>query len=115
MEDQPLWSLLARGNKMGWTKRKNPQREDRVRLLIKQNSTVMSRIGKLPVSLPSGVSVELLDGNVVKKRYVSCRVVADERITDGFYMASAFKYLMRILKHPEVLDNPPDQVLPQSP
>ena len=26
----------------------------------------MSRIGKLPVSLPTGVSVELLDGNVVK-------------------------------------------------
>ena len=26
----------------------------------------MSRIGKLPVSLPSGVSVELLDGNVLK-------------------------------------------------
>ena len=26
----------------------------------------MSRIGKLPVSLPSGVSVQLLDGNVVK-------------------------------------------------
>ena len=26
----------------------------------------MSRIGKLPVSLPSGVSVELLDGNVMK-------------------------------------------------
>ena len=26
----------------------------------------MSRIGKLPVSLPSNVSVELLDGNVVK-------------------------------------------------
>jgi hypothetical protein len=51
------------------------------------------------------------DGNVVKKRYVSCRVVADERITDGFYMASAFKVLMRILKHPEVLDNPPDEVL----
>ena len=26
----------------------------------------MSRIGKLPVSLPTGVSVELLDGNVLK-------------------------------------------------
>ena len=26
----------------------------------------MSRIGKLPVSLPSGVTVEVLDGNVVK-------------------------------------------------
>ena len=26
----------------------------------------MSRIGKLPVSLPSGVSVEMLDGNVLK-------------------------------------------------
>ena len=26
----------------------------------------MSRIGKLPVSLPTGVSVEILDGNVVK-------------------------------------------------
>ena len=50
------------------------------------------------------------DGNVVKKRYVSCRVVSDERITDGFYMASAFKVLMRILKHPEILDNPPEQV-----
>ena len=50
------------------------------------------------------------DGNVVKKRFVRCRVVTDERITDGFYMASSFKVLMRILKHPEVLDNPPDQV-----
>ena len=27
---------------------------------------IMSRIGKLPVNLPAGVSVELLDGNVVK-------------------------------------------------
>ena len=26
----------------------------------------MSRIGKLPVNLPAGVSVQLLDGNVVK-------------------------------------------------
>ena len=26
----------------------------------------MSRIGKLPVNLPAGVSVEILDGNVVK-------------------------------------------------
>jgi large subunit ribosomal protein L6 len=35
-------------------------------ILIKRIILVMSRIGKLPVSLPDKVSVELLPGNVVK-------------------------------------------------
>lgn len=50
------------------------------------------------------------DGSPIKKRYVTCRVASDERITDGFYMASAFKIFLRILKHPEVLDAPPEEV-----
>ena len=51
------------------------------------------------------------DGEVVQKKYVDLRFSADERITDGFYFAAFFKYFKRILRHPELLDNPPEEVL----
>ena len=45
----------------------------------------MSRIGKLPVSLPTGVSVELLDGNVLKVKgphgELSQKIDADIKVT----------------------------------
>ncbi len=50
------------------------------------------------------------DGSVEKHKYIDYTVVTDERIADGHYYASAFKYLDWIFRHPEVLDNPPEEV-----
>lgn len=51
------------------------------------------------------------DGTVVQKKYVDVKFVLDERIVDGYYYATFFKYYRRLLAHPEVLDNPPEEVL----
>ena len=51
------------------------------------------------------------DGTVVQKKYIDVRFVLDERICDGFYYATFFKYFRRLLAHPEVLDNPPETVV----
>ena len=71
--------------------------------------------GNLPVFLSYGAKYEEKtlndDGTVTKKRYMDFTVVTDERICDGHYYASAFKYLKSILKNPEVLDNPPENVV----
>lgn len=51
------------------------------------------------------------DGNVEKHKYVDFTVVTDERITDGHYYASAFKYLDNIFRHPDILDQPPEEII----
>ena len=51
------------------------------------------------------------DGSVVEKKYVDIKFTMDERIVDGFYYAAFFKHYRRILAHPEILDNPPEEVL----
>jgi pyruvate/2-oxoglutarate dehydrogenase complex dihydrolipoamide acyltransferase (E2) component len=48
---------------------------------------------------------------VVQKKYVDVKFVLDERICDGYYYATFFKYYKRLLAHPEVLDNPPEEVV----
>ncbi len=50
------------------------------------------------------------DGSVVQKKYIDMKFVLDERIVDGYYYATFFKYYRRLLAHPEVLDNPPETV-----
>ncbi len=50
------------------------------------------------------------DGTVVQRKYVDVRFVLDERICDGYYYATFFKYYRRLLRNPEVLDNPPEVV-----
>ena len=52
------------------------------------------------------------DGSVVQRKYVDVKFVLDERIVDGYYYAAFFKHYKRILQHPEILDNPPEEVLP---
>ena len=52
------------------------------------------------------------DGSVVQRKYVDVKFCMDERIVDGFYYATFFKHYKRILQHPEILDNPPDEVVP---
>jgi pyruvate/2-oxoglutarate dehydrogenase complex dihydrolipoamide acyltransferase (E2) component len=51
------------------------------------------------------------DGEIVERRYIDYRLATDERIVDGYYYATFFKYYRRLLAHPEVLDNPPEEVI----
>ncbi len=51
------------------------------------------------------------DGSVVQRKYVDMKFVLDERICDGFYYATFFKYYRRLMRNPELLDNPPEEVL----
>lgn len=39
------------------------------------------------------------------------RFTLDERICDGFYYASAIKHFLRLLAHPEALDDAPAEIL----
>ena len=50
------------------------------------------------------------DGSVVQRKYIDVKFVLDERIVDGFYYATFFKYYRRLLQHPELLDVPPEEV-----
>ena len=50
------------------------------------------------------------DGTVVQRKYIDVKFVLDERIVDGYYYATFFKYYRSLLRHPELLDNPPDVV-----
>lgn len=51
------------------------------------------------------------DGTVVQRKYIDVKFTLDERIVDGYYYATFFKYYRRLLAHPELLDNPPDEVV----
>ena len=50
------------------------------------------------------------DGSVVHKKYIDIKFVLDERIVDGYSYATFFKYFRRLMAHPEILDNPPDEI-----
>ena len=51
------------------------------------------------------------DGTLAHKKYIDVKFVLDERITDGYYYATFFKYYRRLLAHPELLDTPPVEVV----
>ena len=53
---------------------------------------------------------EIKDGQIVERKYMDLRFNLDERICDGFYYASAIKYFLRLLAHPEVLDVAPEKI-----
>ena len=71
--------------------------------------------GNLPVFGAFGCkrrALEVLeDGSVVQRKYLDCKFTLDERIVDGYYYAAFFKHYKRILAHPEILDNPPEEVV----
>ena len=51
-------------------------------------------------------------GEVETRRYIGVKIVVDERICDGFYYAYAMRKLARLIRHPEQLLSPPEQVVP---
>lgn len=50
------------------------------------------------------------DGTIVQRKYVDFKFALDERICDGYYYAAFFKHFKRIIAHPELLDQPPEEV-----
>jgi len=71
--------------------------------------------GNLPVFIAIGAKKKIheLDskGEVALKKYIEFKLVVDERICDGFYFSQAFKVFKSLLKNPEALDKPPEQVI----
>lgn len=51
------------------------------------------------------------DGTIKNKLYSDISVVTDERICDGFYFASAFKFMQRLIRNPYKLDTPPEEIV----
>lgn len=68
--------------------------------------------GNLPVFGMKRKAYEIQeDGSVVRKKYIDVKFVPDQRTVDGFYCATFFKYYRRLIAHPELLDNPPEEVV----
>ena len=71
--------------------------------------------GNLPVFGAFGCkrrALEVLeDGSVVQRKYLDVKFVLDERIVDGYYYAAFFKHYRTILRHPELLDLPPEEII----
>ena len=51
------------------------------------------------------------DGKVVEKRIMKLRLVADERIADGYYLSKSLKYFTGLFLTPEKLETPPEEVI----
>ena len=71
--------------------------------------------GNLPVFGAFGCKRRALevteDGSVVQKKYLDVKFVLDERIVDGYYYAAFFKHYRAILRHPEILDIAPEELV----
>lgn len=71
--------------------------------------------GNLPVFIAFGakkkVNVLNDDGQVEKRGIVDTTFMLDERICDGYYFATAYKYLKRFFKNPAQLEFPPETVV----
>ncbi|MCF2664591.1 prepilin peptidase [Oscillibacter valericigenes] len=51
------------------------------------------------------------DGSPVLRKYIDCNFVTDERIVDGFYFASALRYLHNLMDDPWQLDEPAAEIV----
>ncbi len=71
--------------------------------------------GNLPVFGSFGCKRRALevqeDGTVVQRKYMDVKFALDERICDGFYYATFFKTYKRLLRTPDVFDQPPEEIL----
>lgn len=49
--------------------------------------------------------------NLIEKRYIRTTFTIDERITDGYYLASSMRFFVRLMKDPKRLETPPDKIV----
>ncbi len=70
-------------------------------------------LGTVSMFLAFGIKetklIETPEG-VKKQKYIDLKVVVDERIVDGYYMAQSIKLAMKYLRNPEKLLEPPKTV-----
>ena len=70
--------------------------------------------GHLPLFLSFGTKRSLVEldktGNPVERKYIDYTAVMDERICDGYYFSTAFKYMKYYLKNPAMLEEAPEKV-----
>ena len=70
--------------------------------------------GHLPLFLSFGTKRNLVEldksGNPVERKYIDYTAVMDERICDGYYFSTAFKYMKYYLKNPAMLEEAPEKV-----
>ena len=50
------------------------------------------------------------DGSAALRKYADWNLVTDERVVDGFYFASALRYIHALFQDPWQLDRPPEEV-----
>jgi hypothetical protein len=71
--------------------------------------------GNMPVFLSFGAKYKQTelkpDGTPVQHKYIDYNIVCDERICDGFYLASSFKLFKTYFRNPHVLDEKPATVM----
>ena len=71
--------------------------------------------GNMPVFISFGAKRKArelnADGTSVERKYIDYKLVMDERCCDGFYFSQAFKLFRSILRKPDVLEMPPDNVM----
>lgn len=51
------------------------------------------------------------DGKIIERKVMKLRFVADERIADGYYLATSLKYFISLFAHPEQVEVKPEKVL----
>ena len=77
--------------------------------------------GNLPVFCSLGAKYKEYEPDpnpllgVHTRHYINYTFNTDERICDGFYYASVFKYIKKLLAHPERLELPPEEVVQDIP
>ncbi len=52
------------------------------------------------------------DNIILDRKFITMKVVTDERTVDGHYYASAFKLYRNLIQHPEALEAPPENLQP---
>ena len=71
--------------------------------------------GNLPMFIAFGAkrkAVELdREGKPVERKYIDFMAVMDERVCDGYYYASSFKYMKMFMHNPALLEVPPEKVV----
>ncbi len=68
-------------------------------------TSIFMAMGKKEVDL-----VRKPDGTVEEKRVIRLRYTVDERICDGYYYAESIRSMKRLLKNPEKLEQPPEEL-----
>lgn len=71
--------------------------------------------GNIPVFLSFGAKYKKnelkSDGTVAQRKYIDYNIVCDERICDGFNLASSFKLFKTYFRNPHILDEKPEIVV----